>query len=189
MKCLSISTSFGRKTFGRPTLDRHKIDFSTKWLGHSWVEQTGWLSVGQMSIGQMSVGQMPVGQMPVSLTSVSLMSVGLMCLGQMSVGLMSGGQIVLTKWRGSSSAQKVIHTCWKHKKCYKCEWVNQRQGILKGKYHCTVDLLFDCFELVCFANKTKNQLSYRWIQTSQTGGQWYNETFPFSIPCQRFGRA
>jgi hypothetical protein len=22
-----------------------------------------------------------------------------------------------------------------------------------GKYHCTVDLLFDCFGLVCFANK------------------------------------
>ncbi len=29
------------------------------------------------------------------------------------------------------------------------------QGILKEKYHCTVDLLFDWFELVCFANKTK----------------------------------
>jgi hypothetical protein len=30
------------------------------------------------------------------------------------------------------------------------------QGILKGKYHCTVDLLFDWFGLVCFANKNKN---------------------------------
>jgi hypothetical protein len=31
-----------------------------------------------------------------------------------------------------------------------------KQGILKGgKYHCTVDLLFDWFGLVCFANKTK----------------------------------
>jgi hypothetical protein len=29
------------------------------------------------------------------------------------------------------------------------------QGILKGKYHCTIDLLFDRFELVCFANKNK----------------------------------
>jgi hypothetical protein len=29
------------------------------------------------------------------------------------------------------------------------------QGILKGKYHCTIDLLFDWFELVCFANKNK----------------------------------
>ncbi len=28
-------------------------------------------------------------------------------------------------------------------------------GILKGKYHCTIDLLFDWFGLVCFANKTK----------------------------------
>ncbi len=32
--------------------------------------------------------------------------------------------------------------------------------------------------------KTKNcQLSYRWFQTSQTGGQWYSDTSPFSIPC------
>jgi hypothetical protein len=28
-------------------------------------------------------------------------------------------------------------------------------------YHCTVDLLFDCFGLVCFTNKNKNcHLSY-----------------------------
>ncbi len=31
----------------------------------------------------------------------------------------------------------------------------------RGKYHCTVDLLFDWFGLVCYANKNKNcQLSY-----------------------------
>jgi hypothetical protein len=37
-----------------------------------------------------------------------------------------------------------------------------RAGNTKGgKYHCTVDLLFDCIGLVCFANKNKNcQLSY-----------------------------
>ncbi len=29
------------------------------------------------------------------------------------------------------------------------------QGILKGEYHCAVDLLFDGFGLVCFANKNK----------------------------------
>ncbi len=57
------------------------------------------------------------------------------------------------------------------------------QGILKGKDHCTFHLLFDRFELVCFANKNKNyQLSYSWFQTSQTGGKWYNDTSPFSIP-------
>ncbi len=48
------------------------------------------------------------------------------------------------------------------------------QGILKGKYHCTVDLLFDWFGLVCFTNKNKN---------SQTGGQWYSHTSTFSSPC------
>jgi len=54
---------------------------------------------------------------------------------------------------------------------------------LRGKSHCTIDLLFDWFGLVCFANKNKNcQLSYSWFQTSQTGGQWYNDTSPFSIP-------
>ncbi len=51
------------------------------------------------------------------------------------------------------------------------------------KYHCTVDLQFDWLGLVCFANKNKNcQLSYSCIQTSQTGGQRYNDTSPFSIP-------
>ncbi len=30
------------------------------------------------------------------------------------------------------------------------------QGILKGKYHCNIDLLIDWFGLVCFANKNKN---------------------------------
>jgi len=38
-----------------------------------------------------------------------------------------------------------------------------------------VDLLFDWFGLVCFANKNKNcQLSYNLFQTSQTGGQQYS---------------
>ncbi len=53
----------------------------------------------------------------------------------------------------------------------------------RGKYHCTVDLLFDWLGLVCFANKNKNcQLSSSWFQTSQTGGQRYSDTSPFSIP-------
>jgi hypothetical protein len=39
------------------------------------------------------------------------------------------------------------------------------------------------FGLVCFANKNKNgQLSYSRFQTSQTGGQQYSDTSPFSIP-------
>ncbi len=29
-------------------------------------------------------------------------------------------------------------------------------------------------------------LQNRLIQTSQTGGQWYSDTFPFSIPCPRY---
>ncbi len=56
------------------------------------------------------------------------------------------------------------------------------QGILNTKYHCTIDLLFDWFGLVCFANKSENcQLPYSWFQTSQTRGQRYCDTSPFSI--------
>jgi hypothetical protein len=57
------------------------------------------------------------------------------------------------------------------------------QGILKGKYHCTIDLLFDWFGISCMT--TDNFCFYlqnRLIQTSQTGGQQYSETSPFSIP-------
>ncbi len=31
------------------------------------------------------------------------------------------------------------------------------------------------------------QLSYSWFQTSQTGGQQYSDTSPFSIPCINYG--
>jgi hypothetical protein len=52
-----------------------------------------------------------------------------------------------------------------------------------GKYNCTVDLLFDWLGISCittdiFCFYLKNSL----IQTKQTGGQWYSDTSPFSIP-------
>jgi hypothetical protein len=53
----------------------------------------------------------------------------------------------------------------------------------RGKYHCTIDLLFDWFGIsgmttdnFCF------YLQNRLTQTSQTGGQRYSDTSPFSIP-------
>jgi len=52
-----------------------------------------------------------------------------------------------------------------------------------GKNHCTVDLLFDWFGISCMT--TDNFYFYlqnRLIQTSQTGGQRYSDTSPFSIP-------
>ncbi len=62
------------------------------------------------------------------------------------------------------------------------------QGLLKGEVHCTIDLLFDLFGLVCFANKNKNcQLSYNWFQTSQTGSLWYSDTSPSSTPWSETG--
>ncbi len=47
-----------------------------------------------------------------------------------------------------------------------------------GKYHCTIDLLFDWIGIGCMT--TDNSCFYlqnRLIQTSQTG-QWYNDTPP-----------
>ncbi len=55
--------------------------------------------------------------------------------------------------------------------------------IRPNRFFTTVHLLFDWFGLVCFANKNINcQLPYSWFQMSQTGGQWYSDTSPFSIP-------
>ncbi len=75
-------------------------------------------------------------------------------------------------------------------RCHFWRWSNDDQNIFKvqagnnkgGKYHCTVDLLFDCFGISCMT--TDNFCFYlqnRLIQTSQTGGQWYNDTSPFRI--------
>ncbi len=50
-------------------------------------------------------------------------------------------------------------------------------------YHCTIDLLFDWFGISCMTNDNFCfYLQNRLIQTSQTGGQWYSDTSPFSIP-------
>jgi hypothetical protein len=54
-------------------------------------------------------------------------------------------------------------------------------GNTKGGSITSVDLLFDWFGLVCFANNNKNcQFSYR-FQTCQTGGQQNSDTSPFSL--------
>ncbi len=53
----------------------------------------------------------------------------------------------------------------------------------RGKYNCTVDPLFDLIGIRCMT--TDNFCFYlqnKLIQTSQTGGQWYSDTSPFSIP-------
>jgi len=54
-------------------------------------------------------------------------------------------------------------------------------GILKGD---TIDLQFDWFGISCTAiDNFCFYLQNRLIKTSQTGGQWYSDTSPFSIPC------
>jgi len=57
------------------------------------------------------------------------------------------------------------------------------QGILKGE----VDLRFDWFGMNCMT--TDNFCFYfqnRLMHTSQTGGQWYSDTSPFSIPLHAY---
>ena len=57
-----------------------------------------------------------------------------------------------------------------------------------GQLHvsCTVDLLFLLFDWFGISCKTTDNFCFylqNWlIQTSQTGGQWYSDTSPFSIP-------
>ncbi len=54
-----------------------------------------------------------------------------------------------------------------------------------GKYHCTVVLLFDWFGIRCMTTDNFFYLQNRLTQTSQTGGQQYSDTSPFSIPWHR----
>ena len=50
----------------------------------------------------------------------------------------------------------------------------------RGKYHCTIDLLFVWFGISCMTRDNFCfYLQNRLIQTSQTGGQWYSDTSPF----------
>ncbi len=53
----------------------------------------------------------------------------------------------------------------------------------RRKYHCTVDLLFDWFGISCMTpDNFCFYLQNRLVKTSQTGGQWYSDTFPICIP-------
>ncbi len=53
---------------------------------------------------------------------------------------------------------------------------------LRGKYNCTIDLLFDWLRIICMTTDNFFYLQTRLIQTRQTGGQQYSDTSPFSIP-------
>ncbi len=58
---------------------------------------------------------------------------------------------------------------------------------LRGKYHCTIDLLFDWFGISCMpTDYFCFYLQNRLIQTSQTGGKLYSDTSPFRIPWERY---
>jgi hypothetical protein len=64
--------------------------------------------------------------------------------------------------------------------------IPQSGNTKRGKYHCTVDLLFDWFGIS--STTTDNFCFYmqkRLIQTSQTGGQRYSDISPFKILCHK----
>jgi hypothetical protein len=61
--------------------------------------------------------------------------------------------------------------------------VQATESMDNAREHCTIDLLFDWFGISCMTtDKFCFHLQNRLIQTSQTGGQWYRDTSPFSIP-------
>jgi len=65
-----------------------------------------------------------------------------------------------------------------------CLWASLRRDKPgNGKYHCTVDLLFDWFGISCMTNDNFCfYLQNRLILTSQTGGQQYNDTSALVFP-------
>jgi hypothetical protein len=71
---------------------------------------------------------------------------------------------------------------------FKFQYLRSNQGILRGEYHCTVDLLFDWFGISCTDNFCF-YLQNRLIQTSKTGGEQYSDTSSFSIPGSNIQKA
>ncbi len=59
-----------------------------------------------------------------------------------------------------------------------CDFDAILQGILKGEVSLYCWPPFDWFEISCMT--TDNFCFY--LQNSKTGGQWYSDTSPFSIP-------
>jgi hypothetical protein len=82
--------------------------------------------------------------------------------------------------------RSISHARW----CYQSQvsvvalLIKLHQGIQKGEYHYTVDLLFDWFGISCMTiNNFCFYLQNRLIQNSQTGGQWFSDTSPPSPAC------
>jgi len=70
----------------------------------------------------------------------------------------------------------------------KLECLSLKSGNTKGgRYHCTIDLLFDWFGISCMTTDIFCfYLQNRLIQNNQTGGQRYSDTSFFSIPCSNY---
>jgi hypothetical protein len=84
---------------------------------------------------------------------------------------------------GSSVAQHSTHNLKVRGLNFILSALSPSPGNTKG-HHCTIDLLFDWFGSSCMITDNFSfYLQSRLIQTGQTGGQWYIDTSPFSIPC------
>ncbi len=74
--------------------------------------------------------------------------------------------------------EEISHYAWPLK--VRKDW-DKPGNTKRGKYHCTVDLLFDWFGISCTTfDNCWFYLQNRLIKTSQTGGQLYSDTSPFS---------
>ncbi len=85
---------------------------------------------------------------------------------------------IYNKWLGYASTLK-----WQSSTKQGLLTERDKAGNTKGESITVPLTCFDWFGLVCFENKNKKyQLSHSWFQASQTGGQQYSDTSPFSIP-------
>jgi hypothetical protein len=61
-----------------------------------------------------------------------------------------------------------------------CCWIREYK---MGTYHCTIDLLFDWFGIICMTTENFSfSFAKQLIQIGQTGGQWFSDTSCFGIP-------
>jgi hypothetical protein len=77
--------------------------------------------------------------------------------------------------RFRTEAQKKESQIW----LYSVHWGRE---YLRGKYHCTIDLLFDLFGLACFANKNKKIVSYHTTDSKPVKQEVNGTVSPYSIP-------
>ncbi len=90
--------------------------------------------------------------------------------------------VIFPIWHSFGIKEKILYQKFDHRSVL-CDKKRLSREYYRGKYHCTVDLLFDWFGISCMSTDIFfSFLQNRIIKISQTGGQQYSDTSPFSIP-------